>query len=112
MGEQEPPPIRQISVDELKAMLDAKTPMELVDVRTPEEVAIASIEGATLLDDDTLTRIYALPRDTLLVFHCHHGIRSQDAAQHFRSRGFRNLHNVAGGIDAWSLRIDPSVQRY
>ncbi len=112
MTAQEPPPVRQIRVEELKAMLDAGTPMEFIDVRTPEEVAIATIPGATLLDDTTLTRLYALPADTLLVFHCHHGMRSQDAAQHFRGRGFRNLCNVAGGIDAWSMLIDDAVPRY
>jgi monothiol glutaredoxin len=106
------PAVRQITVEELKEMRDAGIPMELVDVRTPEERAIAGIDGAALLDDDALARLYALPQDTLLVFHCHHGFRSLDAAQHFRSRGFVNLCNVTGGIDAWSMRIDPTVPRY
>jgi monothiol glutaredoxin len=54
----------------------------------------------------------ALDRDTLLVFHCHHGIRSQGAAEHFVAKGFTNVCNVAGGIDAWSLQVDANVPRY
>jgi len=47
------------------------------------------------------------------VFHCHHGIRSQSAAEYFlREKGFRNLYNLRGGIDAWSQLVDPSVPRY
>ena len=56
--------------------------------------------------------IEELPRDTLLVFHCHHGIRSQSAGQHFVAKGFTNVCNVVGGIEAWSLRVDGSVPRY
>ena len=48
----------------------------------------------------------------MLVFHCHHGGRSQAAAEHFRSRGFTNVHNMVGGIDAWSREVDPDVPRY
>jgi monothiol glutaredoxin len=50
--------------------------------------------------------------DTLLVAHCHHGQRSQIAAEHFASLGFTNAHNLLGGIEAWSLEIDDSVPRY
>jgi monothiol glutaredoxin len=48
----------------------------------------------------------------MLVFHCHHGGRSQSAAEHFRGRGFTNVHNMAGGIDAWSREVDATVPRY
>jgi monothiol glutaredoxin len=105
-------PIRQLSAPELKAMLDEGTPLELVDVRTPEERAIARIEGARLLDkpchDDLLTR----DRDTPIVFQCHHGMRSQSAAEYFQQAGFTNLYNLQGGIEAWSRLVDPSVARY
>jgi rhodanese-related sulfurtransferase len=104
--------IRQISAPELKAMLDAGVPCELVDVRTPEERAIATIEGARLLDRAYHDALITLDRDTPLVFQCHHGIRSQQAAQYFQERGFRRLYNLAGGIDAWSMLVDPSVPRY
>ena len=53
-----------------------------------------------------------LDRATPIVFQCHHGIRSQHAAEYFREQGFTTLYNLQGGIDAWSLLVDPSVPRY
>ena len=52
------------------------------------------------------------PRDTRLVLHCHHGGRSQQAAEQFVALGFTRVYNVVGGIDAWSQEIDPEVPRY
>ena len=104
--------IRQLSAAELKALIESGTPFEFVDVRTDDEREIASIEGARLLDqayhDELLTR----DRRTPLVFHCHHGMRSQQAAEYFQQKGFSNLSNLAGGIDAWSQLVDPAVPRY
>jgi monothiol glutaredoxin len=105
-------PIRQLSAPDLKAMLDSGQPFELVDVRTHEEHAIARIAGARLLDQTYHDALLALDRDTCLVLQCHHGIRSQSAAEYFLEAGFRNLYNLAGGIDAWSRLVDPSVPRY
>jgi monothiol glutaredoxin len=51
-------------------------------------------------------------RETVLVFHCHHGGRSQQAAEHFAALGFTRVFNVVGGIDAWSQEVDPKVPRY
>ena len=104
--------VGQMSVSELKQLFDSARPFELFDVRTPEERATAHIEGARLLDADGTATLEGLPRDTMLVFHCHHGGRSQAAAEHFAGQGFVNVWNVTGGIDAWSLEIDPSVPRY
>jgi monothiol glutaredoxin len=104
--------IRQITARELKSMIDRGTPLELWDVRTEGERNIAKIADARLLDPAGVEHIEALDRSTLLVFHCHHGMRSQAAAQHFLAKGFTNLCNVSGGIDAWSLQVDASVPRY
>ena len=93
-------------------MLDGGAPLELWDVRTEAERRIARIEGARHLDQAGADRIEDLPRDTPLVFHCHHGIRSQAAGQRFLAKGFTNVCNVVGGIEAWSLLVDPSVARY
>jgi monothiol glutaredoxin len=108
----EPPPIRQLSAPELKALLESDTAIELVDVRTEEERAIAAIEGARLLDQGYHDALLLRDRETPLVFQCHHGIRSQHAAEYFRDAGFRNLYNLRGGIDAWSVLVDASVPRY
>jgi len=105
-------PIRQLSAPDLKALLESGTAIELVDVRTHEERAIAAIEGSRLLDQTYHDALLLRDRDTPLVFQCHHGVRSQHAAEYFREQGFRNLYNLRGGIDAWSLQVDPSVPRY
>ncbi len=108
----EPPKVRQMSVTELKKKLDAGEKFELYDVRSDGERKTAKIDAAKHLDDAARTAALALPQDTVLVFHCHHGGRSQAAAEHFLQHGFKNVHNVVGGIDAWSAEIDPKVPRY
>ena len=107
-----PPAVRDLSVEDLQAKMKAGEDFEFVDVRTADEAAIARIEGARLLDDDVVKQLETLPRDTPLVFHCHHGSRSARAAQAFVDMGFSEVYNVTGGIEAWSQRIDPSVPRY
>jgi len=106
------PQVRQLSVEDLKGLIDGEHAIELLDVRTPEERAMASIPGALLMTQDEATRLEQLPKDTMIVFHCHTGGRSQAAAEHFAACGFVNVHNVEGGIDAWSVRIDATVKRY
>ena len=86
--------------------------LELVDVRTDHERAIAAIEGSRLLDRAYHDALIQRDRDTPIVFMCHHGIRSRAAAEYFRDRGFTNLYNLSGGIDAWSTLVDPTVPRY
>jgi monothiol glutaredoxin len=108
----EPPKVKPLTARELKRKLDAGEKLTLLDVRTPQEREIASIAGARLLDRDSMEELLELERDTPLVFHCHHGVRSQGAAEHFVAQGFRNVHNLVGGIDAWSTEVDSSVPRY
>jgi monothiol glutaredoxin len=107
-----PRQVKQVTVGEVKRMLENGVRFEFFDVRTVEEREIARIEGARLLDDATAKYIEALPKDTTLVFHCHHGGRSQAAAEHFLRLGFVNVHNMTGGINAWSAEVDPDVPRY
>ena len=106
------PPIQQLSAPDLKGMLESGLAFEFVDVRTEGECAIARIEGARLLDQAYHDALLQRDRDTTIVFQCHHGIRSQQAAMYFRQAGFRKLYNLVGGIDAWSALVDPSVPRY
>jgi monothiol glutaredoxin len=107
-----PGEVKQITAAEVQKLRDSGTAFEFLDVRTPEERETASIAGTRLLDQTTAAEIEQLPKDTLLVLHCHHGSRSQAAAEHFRSRGFTNVHNLVGGIDAWSREVDSSVPKY
>jgi len=108
----EPPKVKSLTARELKQKIDAGEALLLVDVRTPQEREIATIEGARLLDRESMEELLELERDTLLVFHCHHGVRSQGAAEHFVEQGFRKVFNLVGGIDAWSAEVDASVPRY
>ena len=107
-----PAAVQPMTVRELKARLDAGEVLTLLDVRTPHEVATARIEGSRRIDLDDLDELSQLALDTPLVFYCHHGIRSHAAARYFVRRGFRTVYNLLGGIDAWSVDIDPSVPRY
>ena len=107
-----PPPVKSMTVQELKAELDRGEKLWLFDVRGEDERAIAKIEAAKPWNEDAMKLIDSLPRDAKLVFQCHSGVRSQAAAERYRRRGYTNLYNLAGGIDAWSREIDPSVPRY
>jgi monothiol glutaredoxin len=107
-----PHAVKQLSPADLRRRLEAGERLQLLDVRTPEEQAQARIQQARLLTPALVPEIEALDKQTVLVFHCHHGGRSQKAAEHFSALGFRNVYNLAGGIDAWSREVDPKVPRY
>lgn len=108
----EPAKVKPLSAKELKAWLDQGKAFELIDVRTDREREIAMILGARPLDKEGEEHVMSLDKGTALVFHCHHGVRSRSAAEHFLSQGFKNVYNLSGGIDAWSLEVDPTVARY
>lgn len=107
-----PPPVNQMSVQELRAALDRGDRLWLFDVRGDDERAVAAIEAAMPWDEAAIKLIDGLPADAPIVFHCHRGGRSQAVAERYRRKGYTNLHNLAGGIDAWSRQIDPSVPTY
>jgi monothiol glutaredoxin len=107
-----PATVKELPPKELKALLDSGRISYLYDVRTDKERATAKIAGARQLDDAAMAAIEGLPKDTPLAFHCHHGGRSRGAAEHFLKLGFKNVYNMAGGIEAWSRDVDPSVPRY
>ena len=107
-----PKPVEQLKVKDVKAWMDEGKSFVFIDVRGEDERATAQIEGARMLDDALQDELGNMDRDTVLVFHCHHGGRSQRAADHFSGQGFRNVYNMAGGIDAWSQEIDDSIARY
>lgn len=107
-----PPPVRPMTVHTLKAKLDAGEALQLVDVRTTEERGIAAIGAARAWDAGTDQFLDGLPKDALIVFHCHKGGRSAQAAEYLRRKGFTNVHNLTGGIDAWAQEIDPQLPRY
>lgn len=107
-----PPEVLDIDPRALKAKIDAGEIKELFDVRSEGERNIASIENSKLLDKEMMTYIERIDINTPIAFFCHHGGRSIAAAEHFRDRGFRQVYNLIGGIDAWSQQVDPTVPTY
>jgi sulfur-carrier protein adenylyltransferase/sulfurtransferase len=105
--------IPAISAHELKRKLDAHEAFELIDVREPFEYEIARIDGAKLIPLAEIgERTEELQREQPIVVHCHSGTRSAQAVRLLQQRGFSNVYNLEGGIDAWSDQIDPSVPKY
>jgi rhodanese-related sulfurtransferase len=88
----------------------------LIDVREPNEFQAARISGAELIPMRTipaqLPRLEAASDDATLIVYCHHGIRSLNVVNWLREQGVSGCQSMAGGIDRWSLEIDPSVPRY
>ncbi|MDB5968458.1 MAG: sulfurtransferase [Hydrocarboniphaga sp.] len=85
----------------------------LLDVRLPEELAIAALPGAVNIPlNDLPERIGELNPKAPIAVLCHHGVRSERAARFLERSGFGDVSHLAGGIDAWSLEIDESVPRY
>ena len=103
----------EITCAELKSRIDAGTPPILIDVRWPQEWEINRLPGAKLVPLDRVAEILEEhQRGDEIVVYCHHGMRSLNAAMFLRSKGFTNTRSLAGGIDLWADRIDPSVPKY
>ncbi len=103
----------EIDVEQLKAWVDEGLDLHIIDVRQPHEHAICRIEGAQLMPMRRIPQsMDEIDRDVLTVVHCHHGPRSAQVVSFLRQQGFSRVTNLGGGINAWSLRIDPAVPRY
>ena len=90
-----------------------KGSIRLLDVRGEAERQLAKIEGVPMVDEALVQEIISKwPKDAPIVLHCHHGIRSLDAAEYLIGQGFTNVRSLQGGIDAWSREADKSVPRY
>ena len=107
--------ISQIAPSELHAWrADTARPAPfVVDVREPWEYAHCRIDGSLLVPLGELpARLGELPAERELVLVCHHGNRSQNAAQWLAQNGYPHVHNLRGGIEAWAVEVDPAVRRY
>ncbi len=104
--------MEHIDVIELYRRMSAGT-ATVVDVRTDDELALAAIDGARHIPMHELPeRLGELNPSGHIAVLCHHGIRSESAAAFLETRGFSSVSSVDGGIDAWSLHVDPNVPRY
>ncbi len=107
--------MRQLSASQLKEWLDdpQRSKPVLLDVREPWEFATCRIAGSISMPMRGIpARHHELGRDREIVMVCHHGARSMQVAQFLVNRGFSQVANIAGGIDAWSVEIDPALPRY
>lgn len=106
---------KQITPSALSARIGTGERLLLIDVRQPEEYAIAKIPGATLIPlPELMSRVGEVePADgTQVVVYCHHGVRSMTGAAILERAGLANVLSLAGGIDAWSCQVDATVPRY
>lgn len=98
---------------EVKQMMDEGKKLLLLDVRQPMEVQAAKIEGSVNIPMGEInSRIGELSPGTTTIVHCHHGMRSAQVASILLKAGFKDVLNMAGGIDQWSLTVDAAVPRY
>ena len=111
-GPKPPSRPKNITPAEAKEMI-GKDGYHFLDVRTPDEIETAKVDGFELLDQALAQKILnEFDKETHMVFMCHYGGRSAQAAEYFAQQGFGNIYNVQGGIDAWSQTVDESVPRY
>ena len=103
----------EITVKELKRLIDSGTQVRLVDVREQYEYNFCHIEGSTLIPIGQIwARVNELNPESEYVFYCHVGERSAWAVNFLRQRGFKKVKNLKGGIDQWAVEIDHSTPRY
>ncbi|HXW60508.1 MAG TPA: Grx4 family monothiol glutaredoxin [Myxococcota bacterium] len=107
----EPPTVQELAPTDL-VRLREKQEVLLVDVRPKDEWLSAHIDFARRLEEMSPNEIASLDKNKAIVFHCHHGGRSLRMANAWRARGFKNLYNLRGGIDAWSRQVDKTVPLY
>jgi monothiol glutaredoxin len=107
----QPTQVVELSVQDAKAMLD-RGELQLFDVRPESEGNIARIAAGKTLNEESAEYLKSLDKSTPIAFYCHHGMRSRGVAQSVVQEGFRKVYNLKGGVDAWSLAIDPTIPRY
>ncbi|TXK16429.1 rhodanese [Homoserinibacter sp. GY 40078] len=94
-------------------MLERGDDVQLIDVRETWEAEIVALPGAMILPLGRLPELTdAIDPDRPIVAYCHHGIRSAQAAGYLMQHGFDDVRHLAGGIDAWTDDVDPTLPRY
>ncbi|OLD79404.1 MAG: hypothetical protein AUF67_16370 [Acidobacteria bacterium 13_1_20CM_58_21] len=103
----------EITPADVKARLEQGEKLVLIDVREPWEYALCRIEGAKHVPLGTLAAsLETVPDVDEVICYCHHGMRSLDAAAWLRFQGIERAKSLAGGIERWSIEIDPKIPRY
>lgn len=106
-------PDRTVTAEQLAAELAGDNPPVLLDVREPWEVEKVALPGAVNIPLGELPeRTGELDTDRPIVVYCHHGMRSDRALQFLERLEFENVRHLTGGVDAWAVRVDPTLPRY
>lgn len=104
---------KEISAAHAAKLRETDPEITFLDVREHSELEICRIEGALHIPMGHIPeRAESLPKDRHMIIFCHHGMRSANVQQYLEAKGFKNLMNMAGGIHAWSLEVNPEVRRY
>ncbi len=102
--------MKEVTVQELKSMMDSGVDFLLVDVREPFEFEEANLDGLLIPIGEITERFSEIPRDKPVVIHCRSGARSANVVNYLtQSKGYTNLANLKGGIKAWAAEIDPTL---
>lgn len=105
--------MKEVTVQELKNMIDSKANFQLIDVREPHEAEIANIGGELIPMGEIINHTEKISKDKPVIIHCRSGARSASVILALEKQyGFTNLVNLKGGILAWAKEIDPSVATY
>jgi rhodanese-related sulfurtransferase len=106
----------EMTPQQVQELQSSGKPVVLIDVREPKEWELTRLEGASLIPMNTvpanLQTLEGQADSSTLVIYCHHGMRSLQVAYWLREKGIESCFSMAGGIDRWSLEIDPQVPRY
>ncbi|HXE11904.1 MAG TPA: rhodanese-like domain-containing protein [Bryobacteraceae bacterium] len=106
----------EISPREVTHLQKSGKLISIIDVREPNEWAVSHLEGASLVPMNTvpanLQFLEGQADSSDLIVYCHHGVRSLQVVAWLREKGIENCLSMTGGIDRWSLEIDPNVPRY
>ncbi len=104
---------RDLTPEQLRELIAQDRVPRLIDVRNPEEFALCRLPGAELHPGGQIAEWSRTldPNEEILIY-CHHGIRSLHAVMYLTAKGFKRVMHLRGGLDAYSLRADPSVPRY
>jgi len=105
--------MKEVTVQELKAMKDKKEDFQLLDIREEYEYDICHLDGLLIPMGDVADNVDKISKDKKVVVHCRTGKRSASVVQMLEQQhGYTNLYNLKGGIMAWAEEIDPEMAKY
>ncbi len=105
--------MKEISVQELKQLIDNKGDFQLIDVREALEYDICNIRGESIPLDEVIANLHRISTTKQVIFHCKGGNRSSQMVKYLeKNHGFQNLYSLKGGITAWAQEVDPAMVIY